>query len=102
MKKNTALGLILFFLGLSGLFGQEGNTPPPAQAPVQGTPGISFGLRGGVFTSLQMWDQVSDSSASKMGFGGMATIALGIRIDKDMFLGVGPISAAIFGLSATR
>jgi len=72
----------------------------PAPAPKKA--GISFGLRGGLFASVQIWDQLEDKSASKTGVGLMSTITAGINIDDDMYVGVGPhVGGSFWGQNYT-
>lgn len=63
---------------------------PTPTAPKPKKEGISFGLRFGLFSSIQIWDQRADKSANGVGFGLMGNITAGINIDDDMYVGVGP------------
>jgi hypothetical protein len=69
---------------------QEGLTPAPVDQ------GIKFGLRGGLFANLGIWDQLQGNPDSKIGFGFHGTFAAGINIDNDMYAGVGPLLGGSF------
>jgi hypothetical protein len=64
-------------------------------APPVKKQGVHFGIRGGLFLNLEIWDHLASNSYlakdpdSKIGFGLMGVIAPGITIDDDMFVGVG-------------
>lgn len=66
----------------------------PAPAPKK--QGVGFGLRGGLFANLEIWDQLQGDPDSKIGFGLHGTLAAGINIDDDMYVGVGPLFGASF------
>jgi hypothetical protein len=71
---------------------QEPFTPAPAPQKQ----GIKFGLRGGLFANLEIWDQLQGDPDSKIGFGVNGVLAAGISIDNDMYVGVGPLIGANF------
>ncbi|MCX5772086.1 MAG: hypothetical protein NTZ09_17685 [Candidatus Hydrogenedentes bacterium] len=60
----------------------------------------SFELRCGLLGSLQIWDQRADKTSNGMGYGAFAVVAGGVKIDKDMYVGAGPLIGASF-LSST-
>jgi hypothetical protein len=62
--------------------------PVPPPKPKQ--EGVSFGFVGGIFANLEGWNKLKGEPDHKFGFGLMGTIAGGIRIDDDMYIGLGP------------
>jgi hypothetical protein len=66
----------------------------PGPAPKK--QGVGFGLRGGLFANLEIWDQLQGDPDSKIGFGLNGTLAAGINIDNDMYIGVGPLFGVNF------
>jgi len=65
-------------------------------APVAPKSGVSFGLHGGLGANLEIWDQLQGNPDSKIGFGLTGDLAMGIAIDNDMYVGVGPLFAGSF------
>jgi sRNA-binding regulator protein Hfq len=67
----------------------------PEAPPKPKKTGVHFGIRGGLFVNLEIWDQLASNSYlaktpdSKIGFGLMGILAPGITIDDDMFFGLG-------------
>jgi hypothetical protein len=66
----------------------------PSASPKQ--EGIRFGLRGGLFGSLQIWDHLEGTPDSKIGLGLMGTLTGGVNLDDDMYFGVGPLLGGSF------
>ena len=56
----------------------------------------SFELRAGIFSSFQNWDQRADKTSNGWGYGGFVVLAGGVKIDEDMYVGVGPQIGASF------
>jgi hypothetical protein len=58
--------------------------------PVQPKTGSSFGLRGGIFFSLQNWSKLEGDPDSRIGYGVMGMLAAGININETIYIGIGP------------
>jgi hypothetical protein len=58
--------------------------------PVPPKTSSSFGLRGGLFFSLQNWNKLEGDPDSRLGFGAMGMLAAGTNFNETFYVGIGP------------